>query len=297
MADIKLFKIGNVIDQLASSSVVLERELQVIIEKNMQIFFGVHFLASEYVINGGRIDSIGIDENNCPVIFEYKRSLNENVINQGLFYLNWLLEHKADYKLLVLEQFGKEIANKIDWSMPRVICIAGDFNKYDEEAIKQINRNISLIRYKKFGAELLLFELLNTNTVKPLQINEDAPEVKNYNQKTFADQLKQTSESIRQLYVNIKDYILSLGDDISENELKFYVAFKKIKNIATVQIYAKHIIICLSLNPEDVQIEDGFTRNVKEIGHLGTGDLEIRVTNEKDFERAKSLIEKAYKEN
>lgn len=135
MADIKLFKIGNVIDQLSSSSVVLERELQVIIEKNMQTFFGVHFLASEYVINGGRIDSIGIDENNCPVIFEYKRSLNENVINQGLFYLNWLLEHKADYKLLVLEQFGKEIANKIDWSMPRVICIAGDFNKYDEEAM------------------------------------------------------------------------------------------------------------------------------------------------------------------
>lgn len=75
------------------------------------------------------------------------------------------------------------------------------------------------------------------------------------------------------------------------------MAFKKIKNFATLQIYAKHLVLWLSLNPEDVQIEDGFTRNVKEIGHLGTGDLEIRITNEKDFERAKVIIEKAYKEN
>lgn len=55
----------------------------------MITFFGVKFLASEFTTtNGGRIDSLGIDEDNCPVIFEYKRSTNENVINQGLFYLD-----------------------------------------------------------------------------------------------------------------------------------------------------------------------------------------------------------------
>lgn len=50
----------------------------------MNIFFGVTFLASEYrTTDGGRMDSIGIDidENHCPVIFEYKRSVKENVIN------------------------------------------------------------------------------------------------------------------------------------------------------------------------------------------------------------------------
>ncbi|MDD7369114.1 MAG: hypothetical protein SOW20_07155 [Berryella intestinalis] len=57
----------------------------------MKTFFGVRFLASEYNINhvddyeaqGGRIDSLGIDENNCPIVFEYKRDANENVINRG----------------------------------------------------------------------------------------------------------------------------------------------------------------------------------------------------------------------
>jgi hypothetical protein len=47
---------------------------------------GVRFLASEFVTsNGGRIDTLGLDENGCPVvILEYKRASNENVINQGL---------------------------------------------------------------------------------------------------------------------------------------------------------------------------------------------------------------------
>ena len=64
---------------------------------------GVRFLATEYATgktHGGRIDSLGIDEDNSPVIVEYKRSTGENVINQGLFYLNWLMDHKAEFELL-----------------------------------------------------------------------------------------------------------------------------------------------------------------------------------------------------
>jgi hypothetical protein len=41
---------------------------------------------------------------------------NENVINQGLFYLDWLLDHKADFKLLVLERYGPDAAASITWS-------------------------------------------------------------------------------------------------------------------------------------------------------------------------------------
>lgn len=137
----------------------------------MNIFFGVTFLASEYrTTDGGRMDSIGIDENHCPVIFEYKRSVKENVINQGLLYLNWLLDHKDSFKVLVIEKLGLKAANNIDWSMPRVVCVAGDFTKYDESAIKQMNRNISLIRYKKFGEDLLMFEQVNENVVPLFRI-------------------------------------------------------------------------------------------------------------------------------
>lgn len=127
MSEIKLFEVGTVVKERTSSTVVLEKQLQTTIEQNMETFFGVRFLKSEYMITSGRMDSIGIDENNSPVIFEYKRSSSENVINQGLFYLDWLLDHKADFKLLVIEKLGMEVADQIDWSVPCVICIANDF--------------------------------------------------------------------------------------------------------------------------------------------------------------------------
>jgi hypothetical protein len=80
MSDIKLFETVGSVKELLSSKVHLEKELQNLIENNMELFFGVRFLKSEYAITNGRMDSIGIDENNSPVIFEYKRSSNENVI-------------------------------------------------------------------------------------------------------------------------------------------------------------------------------------------------------------------------
>ena len=79
MSEIKLFSIGDEVKERFSSEVVLEKDLQILIEKNMELFFGVRFLKSEYAITNGRMDSIGIDENNSPVIFEYKRSTNEKV--------------------------------------------------------------------------------------------------------------------------------------------------------------------------------------------------------------------------
>ena len=74
MSDLKLFRITDgVAAELPSSSVALEKSLQVVVEKNMEPLFGVRFLASEYSTgpkHGGRIDSLGLDENSSPVIFE-----------------------------------------------------------------------------------------------------------------------------------------------------------------------------------------------------------------------------------
>ena len=109
MSDLKLFRLApNGVSQLSGGAVALEKSLQQAFEQNLEALLGVRFLASEFVTEGGRMDTLGIDENNSPVIVEYKRSTNENVINQGLFYLNWLMSHQADFKWLVMERLGKE---------------------------------------------------------------------------------------------------------------------------------------------------------------------------------------------
>lgn len=297
MSEIKLFSLTDTVRERISSEVILEKELQSLIENNMETFFGVRFLKSEYAITNGRMDSIGIDENNSPVIFEYKRSQNENVINQGLFYLDWLLDHKADFKLLVIDKFGMDAANCIDWSVPCVVCIAHDFTKYDVHAVNQMQRNIKLVSYRKYDNDLILFEHLNTPTVKPiLESSIEDNIAKNNGQKSHAEKLALVSDEIKILYQSICDFIESLGDDIAKNQLKLYLAYKKIQNMVCIEIYSKQIILFLKLNPDTVTLEKNFTRDMRNVGHYGTGDLQVIIKNAKDFEKAKPLLERAYNE-
>ena len=85
MSDIKIFKIqGGIVNEIEGKSVALEKSLQTLIEDNLESFLGIRFIATEYTTgktHSGRIDTLGLDENGCPVIIEYKRALNENVIN------------------------------------------------------------------------------------------------------------------------------------------------------------------------------------------------------------------------
>ena len=295
MSEIKLFSVNGEVKELSSTPVLLEKQLQSLIEKNMELFFGVKFLQSEYQIKDGRMDSIGIDENHCPVIFEYKRSINENVINQGLFYLDWLLDHKADFKLLVIEKMGSEEAKLIDWSYPCVICIANNFSHYDLHAVNQMARNIKLVKYNKYGEGLILFEHLNSPKVKP--ISDEPDEIKHYGlPKSHKDKLEGASDNIKSLYSAVCEYIESLGDDLEKNQLKYYLAYKKVQNMVCIEIYSDKVILRLKLNPDSVDLEAGFTRDTREVGHYGTGDLEVTIQNTKDVEKAKPLLDRVYNE-
>ncbi|WP_276798373.1 DUF5655 domain-containing protein [Fusobacterium gonidiaformans] len=302
MSDINVFEIKPKVKELKGSPVVLEKEIQNLIEQNMEEFFGIRFLATEYSITNGRMDSIGIDENNCPVIFEYKRSSSENIINQGLFYLDWLLDHKADFQLLVMNVLGKEAAKEIDWSAPCVFCIAKEFTKFDEHAVNQMQRNIKLVKYNKYGENLMLFEHINVPVLKKDTVSKGkkVKQEKKLSEKDSYDwesRIQKLPKEKQELYFSIRDYILSKGDDISENSLKNYIAFKRVKNFVCMLPYKNKISLYLKLNPiEEVLIED-FVRDVKNIGHWGTGDLEIIIQSKEDYEKAKPYLDRAYEKN
>lgn len=303
MSDLKLFHLrGLSAVELQGTGLALEKSLQSLIEQNLETFLGVRFLASEFSTgtdHGGRMDTLGLDENVCPVIIEYKRSTNMNVINQGLFYLDWLVTHRGDFEMLVLKTFGDNAAQSVEWSSPRLICIAGDFSKFDEHAIKQMNRNIDLIRYVKFGDDLLLLEQINA-TVAPMNGSAVAtgpkPVAGKTKYTTVAEHLQKADADLTDLYEALKEHLMGLGDDVQHKTLRFYFAFKRIKNFACVEIknQDKKVVLYLKVDPGTVDLSDGFTRDVRNIGHFGTGDLEVTIRSLADFERAKPLIERSY---
>lgn len=304
MSDIKLFRTdGSAVTELQGHSVTIEKSLQTLIETHLDSFFGIRLLDTEYSTgktHAGRIDTLGIDENGCPCIIEYKRASNENVINQGLFYMDWLLDHKGEFELLVLKKHGKGLADSIEWSSPRLLCIAGDFTKYDEHAVQQINRNIELLRYVRFGSELLLLELVNavvaTSHTPEKTKSEVAKAKPKYKDKTVTEQLAQASPQLIDLYEALRATLVGFGDDVQEKLLKLYIAFKRIKNFASVEVLANQnqLRVFIKVDPSSIALESGFTRNVRDIGHWGTGDLEITLKNLDDLAKAKPLLEKSY---
>lgn len=302
MSDVALFSLKPQVKPIELKAVRLEKEIQTLIEKNMETFFGVRFLASEYAINhvddheaqGGRIDSLGIDENNCPIVFEYKRDANENVINQGLFYLDWLLDHQADFKLLVMDRLGKAEAEKIDWSSPAVYCIANAFGKYDLHAIKQMNRNIRLIRYAN-GGNMVMFEYLNSPSTEAAAPKRAASKGASVD-KTYREQYEGTTDSLRDIVDEVRRYMNAFGNDVSENELKLYLAIKKARNIVCVEVNKTRVILHLHLDADTVEYDD-LVVDAREKGHWGTGDVEISLKSMSDLEKVKPLLERAYMEN
>lgn len=302
MAEIKLFRLGNgKADEIKGEAGGLEKSLQTLIEHNLEAMLGVRFLASEHPtgkLHGGRIDTLGLDENDCPVILEYKRAVSENVVSQGLYYLDWLLDHKAEFKLLVMDKFGKDVADAVIWTGPRLICVAADFTKYDEHSVRQINRNIDLVRYRRFGADLLALEMLSSTTAETAIDEEPAdPKVaKKQTDKPVAQALEELSDDLKDIWQELRAFVLGLGSDVVEKPLKLYVAFRRIKNFVTVTVQKKGLCLYLKLDPSTVTIEDGFTRDMRGKGHWGTGDLEVWVTDKTSLKKAQPLIERAYEE-
>jgi len=303
LGDIKIFRLNeNNVEELVGRALAVEKSLQTIIERHLDTFLGIRFLASEYSTgkkHAGRIDTLGIDENNSPVIIEYKRSVNENVINQGLFYLDWLLDHKAEFELMVMRRFGEEVSNAIDWSSPRLLCIAGGFTKYDEHAVEQINRNIELYVYKHYEDGLLLLDLVNATTAQTVHTNNDTLALttnRNIKVKTVSDYLEQSNRQLIDRFEALKLYMLALGDDVQVKILKHYIAFKRIKNFACLEVHPQSdkILLYLKVDPKHVELQIGFTRDVSNIGHYGTGDLEVIIANDEDIEKAKHFINMSY---
>lgn len=312
MSDIQLFRLhaSGTVTELASQAAPLEKTLQTLIEGQMENFLGVRFLASEHATgktHKGRIDSLGLDENGCPVIIEYKRYSNENVINQGLFYLDWLLDHQAEFRWLVMEKLGKDTAEHIEWTGTRLLCIAADFTRYDQHAVHQIPRNIELLRYKLFGDDLLLLELVNAQSVPDATAVKPTPVGATHAQqdtlkpigkdKSLAEQLALATPEIRALYDQTTSLLLSLGDDVQQKALKLYTAFRRLKNFACVIACPNRLLITIKLQPTTVALQAGFSRDVSRVGHWGTGDVELCLFSAADLQKAQALLERSYAEN
>ncbi len=305
MGEVKLFRYsGDDSLELVPTLAHLEKNLQYLMEKHLERFLGIRLLAHEYQAgrrHRGFIDSLGLDENRCPVILEYKRHSNENIICQGLCYLNWLMEHQAEFSMLARRKLGDEAGEGIEFGGSRILCVASSFSRYDEEAILQIDRNIELIRYRFFGEDMLMLEMLNTPLSMFLSENSGGAESGGNPAigmpPSLQERVRGMNSDVEALYLDLLTFAESLGDDVNIKFLKHYIALSRLKNFTCVQPMKTFLKLWLNLDPARVQLEEGFSRDVRSIGHLASGNVELEVRDREGFARAQPLIELAYEAN
>ncbi|MFJ6783569.1 DUF5655 domain-containing protein [Streptomyces yangpuensis] len=293
MSELRLFDVaGGSVVEIAARPAEVERHLQDVVEANMEAMLGVRFLATEYStgpVHRGRIDSLGLDENGSPVVVEYKRGRDAGVITQGLFYLSWLVDHKAEFQHLVRDRLGDADAAQVLWSAPRLICVAEDFTRYDVHAVREIRRSIDLVRYSYFGNDLLALEPVAT-------VVADGALRRDRRQRGATPAGTPTeSAGVSDLRTALEELLLGFGDDVSRIDRKQYRAYRRLRNFACVShAHQQEVVVTLRISPKDVDLVPGFTRDVSQIGHHGTGDVEVRLRTERDLRRAEALLRMSY---
>jgi predicted transport protein len=282
---------GTALLPLPQRKLALEREIQRLIEANAEEVFGIRLLVSEYPTHeesAGRLDSLGLDENDAPVVIEYKRTTGVNLVVQSLHYLHWVCTHKGDVEVLARERLGEDAS--VDWTQPRALCVADSFSPYDVSAALQIGSEVQLAEFRMFGPDLLLINVLGRDKEVRAGQAISPTQVSSYSVPTLLDRAKGDMRGIAE---ELREYALGLGDDVTEAPTREYVAFRRIRNFLCLEPHTEHLLLHLRLDPKTGE-GCSICTDVSNIGHFGTGDLRVRVSGAEDVETAKQFIERAY---
>lgn len=145
---------------------------------------------------------------------------------------------------------------------------------------------------------MILLDLVNATSAEngTLATETVTPRTRATTSRTIEDRLSAASDEVKDRFESLKAYLLALGDDVQAKTLKHYFAFRRLRNFACVEVHPQNglIVLYLKVDPELVELQQGFTRDVRQIGHYGTGDLEVTIRSDEELEKAKPLILRSY---
>lgn len=282
--------------QAQTGFIRLEKGLQSFVERNLETLFGVRFVASEFNTGAkhrGRIDTLGLDGDGSPVLIEYKELENENVINQGLFYLDWLTDHRGDFERTAEKALGPKL--QFDWSRPRLILLAQSFNRYDQYAVNRISERIELWTYRMYGDDVLELRRLNAEldgaetrkvakAKAPAEASPDAPDLSHHR--------KSMSPETSALFDRLREKILAFGNDVDERFLKQTITYRHSRNFC--EIVPQKSSLVLGFDADELDDPRKTLRDVRALGRWITGGWEFRLSSPNDLEYAVGLAEQSY---
>lgn len=299
-----IFKIsGTKLKKLNSLPLDKEKNLQALVEANLIEVLDLLFLATEYTTTfGGRIDTLAVDTNGSPVIIEYKRNKNDNVINQSLSYLKWLKSQKPGFfEKLMIDKLGKDKADKIklDWHNPRVICVAENYSKFDIDTAEVVPLRIELMKYRYYEEGIFALEPVNVPetaavTHAPMAVatgDTKSPQVTD-TCNSLDSLLAKAADDTKAMFAELRERIVAIDDSVTENPTGSYVGYRMGNNFAEVHIGKNQLKI--HLRPIDYVDPKGLVETIPD-GYNWTMNRRVYLKSASELEYVAGLIEQSYK--
>jgi predicted transport protein len=275
-------------------------ELQHRIEAGMEAMLKIRFLASRYPTRPPQrewIGTLGLDEHNTPVVVEYSTGADSEGLSRAASHLSWLSSARHEFEQLVRDRLGSGPADVIDWRSPRAVCIAADFSRDDWLGVHNDNRPIDLVRYRLHDGGLLSLMLIESAPGPPAPVAA-SPDPAQGQALVASDEghvLYRVPASLRDLYEALHEALIA-GGAVNFKVLQHYIAYRQMANRASVVFRPRLQVILLNLplDPDTVELEEGFTRDMRETSDNGSGDLQVRIASTADLDKARSLIQQVF---
>ena len=233
-----IYKVSNQgnLDVINKISFKNEKEIQSLIEKNLETLFNLKFVETEFVCKQFRFDTLCWDrENKSFIIIEYKNTKSQGVIDQGYSYLSVMLNNKSDFVLTFNENMKENIKrDDVDWSQSRVIFISSKFNDYQKNSVNFKDVPFELWEIEKFSNETIGIQQILSNSNESFKnlgnknnsiVNKVSNEVVKYDEESI---INRYDKNFFEIYEKLRKELLELTD-VSIKVKKEYVSFLKNK--------------------------------------------------------------------
>lgn len=117
------------------------------------------------------------------------------------------------------------------------------------------------------------------------------PVVSEYDLEYHTDNIQ---HSIIELFEELRTKIFSLSSSITERYNKMYIGYSATGNICEVRIQKNQLKIWVDVKKREISDPLNICRDVFNIGHYGTGDIELTIQNKNQIDDNFDIIKQAY---
>ena len=296
-------KKGKKLEKISQKEFRNELELHQLIDSNLEEIFKIRYLADEHITEKhGRIETLGIDESNRPVVIEYKKTKDKGQLVQANRYITWIRQNPDSFELMVSKNLGD--IGSIDFNNPRTICLAQEYNIDDKCLALSLGAELWKYRFYENGMLMIMREEEPEQLIKGTKGKPTIEKIGREPQpaRTVEEHLENAPAELVKLFNLLNDRIMEISSEVERYTTKAEIIYKTSLNFAYLAIQNKKNCIRFLIRTEDDKIEDPrkITSKIPKTHGYGNITREMSISPKKiaskeyTIEDVMKLIEQSY---